>query len=228
MTQYLRIFLAALLLVGGTLTLSAQTGIGNKGKFKPRFMIGVTGGGTMSEVRFNPKIQQQYKYGTDMGLILRADVESYAGVWLEVDYTQRGWSDYYENNKELYYHRNLTFINVPFMTHFMIGTGPLKVTIDAGPHFGYLLSESSDTNVTSENAVGIVTAHHDLPVKNRFSWGLGGGAGVEYHLKRHLVIGARGSFQYALGDLFGNTRSDTFGNSNEQVISAKAYLLFAF
>lgn len=203
-------------------------------EFRPRFLIGPTGGVNLSNMIFQPNVQQTIKLGYDGGIILRYDAAENilglrdvdAGIWLEIDYSSRGWREKPEEYPEYFYDRTLNFINIPLMTHFMVGKGPTKVTIDVGSHFGYLLSESSASNFPEEG-IPVVRRQHDMPVENKFAWGIGGGIGAEYHFGR-MVAGIRGSYVYGLGEIYGNTRKDYFGKSSEQVIAVKAYLLFGF
>lgn len=196
--------------------------------FRPRLMIGPTGGVNLTSVIFQPTIQEKIKLGYDAGMVIRYDVTRFAGVWVEVDYSMRGWKEVNEKVPEYEYIRSVSFVNAPVMTHFMIGSGAVKATLDAGAHFGYYLGEKSNTILPDDGKrKGIVTVHHDTPIQNKFAWGVGGGAGIEYHAG-HMVIGVRGSYVYGFGDLFHNARSDTFVKSSEQIIAAKAYVLYAF
>ena len=196
--------------------------------FKPRFMIGATGGANLSSMTFQPKVQQGKKLGYDAGVILRYDVTSYAGIWLEVDYSERGWKELPEDYPEYEYERTLKYLHLPVLTHFMVGSGPLKITVDAGAHFGYLLGESSRSTFPAERPGRVVVRQHTMPVEHKVAWGLGGGVGLEYHVGRHIVAGLRGSYVYGLGDIYGNSRKDYFGMSNEQIYSAKAFVFFGF
>ena len=246
--RLLALFLAALLAAGSSPgVLSAQTGepgktpepvftgnnldpdLGKKEPFRPRFMLGVTGGANLSNVLFQPNLQEELKLGYDAGIVLRYDVVSYAGIWLEAVYSSRGWAEVSDNFPGYRYERTINFIHLPVMTHFMIGQGPFKVTVDAGAHFGYYLGESSAMTPPDDPEGGMpFTGHHETAVQKPFFWGVGGGVGAEYSFGRRLIAGLRGSYVYGFGDLFNNTRSDTFVKSSEQIISAKLYLLYAF
>lgn len=195
--------------------------------FTPRFMVGVTGGVNLSNMIFQPKVEQGLKVGYDAGVILRYDIEEYAGIWVELDYSERGWKEKPIDHPDLSYTRTLNYINMPVMTHFMIGKGAFKITIDAGVHFGYLLGESSEGNFPEKDLSGVVVKQHEMPVVNKFAWGLGGGLGTEYHFNKY-VAGIRGSYVYGLGEIYNNTRKDYFGKSSEQVIAVKLYFLYKF
>lgn len=195
---------------------------------KPRFSIGTTAGYSMSEVIFLPKVQQKLMAGYEAGLILRADVNKNAGIWLEIDYSNSGWKEYNEEHPELKYERVLKWIRIPFMTHLMFGKSRWKICIDAGAHFGYLLGEISRSNYTENTEKGSqITRQHTMPVEKKLAWGLGGGPGVEYHGKRS-IIGLRLSYIYGLGDLYRNKTKDYFSKSSEQIYAAKLYYLLTF
>ncbi len=195
---------------------------------KPRFMIGPTGGVNFCSVVFQPTIQQVPKLGYDAGVIFRYDVTKFAGVWVEIDYSKRGWKEVNEKVPGYAYMRELSFVNVPIMTHFMVGNSSFKPTIDMGASFGYYLGEHGTTLLPDgKKKVKIPMAHHDTPIQNKLFWGVGGGVGLEYH-SAHIVVGLRGSYTYGFGDLFHNARTDTFVKSSEQIISTKAYVLYAF
>lgn len=208
--------------------------------FKRRFMIGPTAGVNLSNMIFTPKVQQDIKMGFDAGVVMRYDIgyvydltNVVGGIWIEVDYSQRGWLerpkdlDEKYNQLGLFYDRTLTFVNVPIMTHLTFGRNNLKFTVDVGTHLGYLISESAKSNFGDQKVPGVVTRQHDMPVENKLAWGLGGGIGTEYHFSK-FVAGIRASYVYGLGEIYGNSRKDYFGKSSEQIASVKAYFLIAF
>lgn len=208
--------------------------------FKRRFMIGPTAGVNLSNLIFTPKVQQDPKIGFDAGVVLRYDIgyvynlsNVVGGIWIEFDYSQRGWLEKPKDLDEpydklgLFYDRTLTFVNMPIMTQLTFGKKALKLTVDMGAHFGYLISESSKSNFGDQKIPGVVTRQHSMSVENKFAWGIGGGVGTEYHFS-HFVAGIRASYVYGLGEIYGNSRSDYFGKSSEQIVAAKAYFLYVF
>ena len=198
-----------------------------------RLLIGPTGGVSFSTVTFRPIIQQKPYLGFSGGVALRYDVESYAGVLVELNYWQRGWTEAPEDYPQYAYKRNLSFVHVPIMTHFMIGgaSSPLKLTIDAGSHFGYKLGESEEEQVEEgfdpTTMRHVYREHHGYELDHNFWWGVGGGIGAEYQMRR-FVIGLRGGYIYNLGELFDNSRTSLFGTSSEQVIDVRTYVLYRF
>lgn len=216
-----------LLLLSSVVSAGAQE---EKSQFRPRFMIGPTAGVNLSSVIFQPKVEQKLKLGYDGGIILRYDAVPYAGIWVEVDYSVRGWREVPELFPDKYYEQTLRFVNIPIMTHFMIGTGPFKFTIAGGTHLGVCLGESNRNNFPREGETPlekVYIKHHGMQIQKKFAWGIGGGVGAEYHLP-HIIVGARLSYVYGLGELFNNSVSDVFVKSSEQIFAGKAYVLFPF
>lgn len=232
-----KLLLTILALLFAALNSSAQD---ETETFKRRFMIGPTAGVNLSNLIFTPKVQQDPKIGFDAGVVLRYDIgyvynlsNVVGGIWIEFDYSQRGWLekpkdlDEPYNKLGLFYDRTLTFVNMPIMTQLTFGKKALKLTVDMGAHFGYLISENSKSNFGDQKIPGVVTRQHSMPVENKFAWGIGGGVGTEYHFS-HFVAGLRASYVYGLGEIYGNSRSDYFGKSSEQIAAAKAYFLYVF
>lgn len=199
-------------------------------RFKPKVMIGGIGGINLSNVIFVPSIPQGMKQGFDSGIVFRADIDDYFGIWgiwLEVDYSRRGWKDRFDDKPDVYYEREMNYISVPVLTHYSTDAGPFRFTVSVGPQFGYFMSDRNITNIDGSNSEGLIVIHHNKEVEQKFAWGLGGGLGAEYEWRK-MVFGAKATYYQGLGDFFKNARSETFGKSAEQIFSAKAYVLFVF
>lgn len=202
---------------------------------KTQFMAGVIAGANGQYMIFQPDVKQKIRFGYDAGIVLRADMGQLpwtsieAGIWLEASYSDRGWTEQNDDYPNLKYSRTLRWINIPFMTHLIIDAfnSPVKLTLDAGPNFGWLLSESSESTYKEGGSYSVVTQQHSMPVENKFAWGIGGGPGLEYQSKK-WVLGLRATYVYALGEIYGNKRKDYFGKSSEQTYSLKLYYLFKF
>lgn len=214
-----------LLLLGINVSLRGQSS-----DFKPRFMVGPIGGVNLSNVVFVPSIPQSMQRGYDAGVVFRADLDNYFGIWglwLEVDYSKRGWKDRFDDHPDVYYQREMNYVHVPVLTHYSASLSPFRLTISGGPHFGYFLSDQKVTNIDANNSEGLITVHHHKGIEQKLAWGLGGGLGAEYEWRK-WILGGRVTYYQGLGDFFNNTRSDTFSKSAEQIFSGKVYLLYVF
>ena len=65
-----------------------------------------------------------------------------------------------------------------------------------------------------------------MPVEKKFDYGIVGGGGLEYsHPKLgHFLLEAR--YYFGLGNIYGNTKQDYFGKSNNGAIVIKLSYLF--
>ncbi len=194
--------------------------------FQREFAVGVTGGASFSSVNFIPKVYQGMLQGYTGGLVLRWTTENHLGLQLEVNYMQQGWSEDFPDHEEAgyIYNRTANYVEMPFLTHIYMGGKRVRFYINAGPKIGYMLSESTESNL-GDAEPNRINDQHGMPIKNKFDWGLCGGPGIELRTGAGTFL-IEGRFYYALGDLFGNLKSDIFAKSSEQVLSVKVGYLF--
>jgi hypothetical protein len=102
----------------------------------------------------------------------------------------------------------------------------------AGPQLGYLVSESSKrenftmNNYNSSSRTSPVVAQDTMNVENKFDYGIAAGVGLEYsHPKLgHFIL--EGRYYYGLGDIYGNSKRDYFGRSNNNNVIIKLTYLY--
>ena len=65
-----------------------------------------------------------------------------------------------------------------------------------------------------------------MPVERNFDYGIAAGLGAEWSIRHlgHFLIEAR--YYYGLGNIYGNTKQDFFGKSNNSNIIVKTTYLF--
>ena len=221
------------------------------GEYRSDFAVGVNGGYMMSQVSFQPEVPQGWLGGMTGGVSFRYTCEKYfksiCAIVAEVNYGQMGWKEtiedkdnnpvYYpgDENKEnpLYYERRINYIQIPVMAR--LGWGRERKGVQAffqlGPQIGIYMDESTNTNVEPYRATvtprsSVVKAQEDMPVENKFDYGIVGGAGIEFSLPKigHILLDAR--YYFGLGNIYGNSKQDYFGKSNQQAIVIKMSYLF--
>ena len=221
------------------------------GEYRSDFAVGVNGGYMMSQVSFQPEVPQGWLGGMTGGVSFRYTCEKYfksiCAIVAEVNYAQMGWKEtiedkdnnpvyyYGDDNKEnpLYYERRINYIQIPVMAR--LGWGRERKGIQAffqlGPQIGIYIDESTNTNVEPYRATvtprsSVVKAQEDMPVENKFDYGIVGGAGIEFSLPKigHILLDAR--YYFGLGNIYGNSKQDYFGKSNQQAIVIKMSYLF--
>jgi hypothetical protein len=219
-----------LILTGLALVFSAK----GQTPFKHEFAIGGSFGMGVSSISFVPKVQVNQLTGYNAGLTARWLTEGFAGIVLELNYSQQGWDEHFDDPATYHYSRRLNYLDIPLLTHFYFGNKHFSLFFNLGPKIGFLISESSQKSAgldSSSPPIDEITgkphssAQWDMPVENKFSWGICGGPGLEWR----SPIGCfqlEGRYYYSLGDIYGNRKADYFPKSSAQVILGKlTYLI---
>ncbi|GHV05793.1 hypothetical protein FACS189416_5830 [Bacteroidia bacterium] len=198
-----------------------------QGEFKKELSVGGSFGMGYSSVTFVPKVQEQQLLGAQIGATVRWITEKNLGLIAEINLSQQGWSELFED-PQYYYKRRLNFVDIPFMTHIYFGNNRIRAFLNLGPKIGFLLSESTSENVIDsppQQTSTYQTAQWTMPVEKNFAWGICGGPGIEFR----TGIGSfqiEGRYYYGLGDIFGNRKADHFPQSSSQLYFAKiTYLI---
>lgn len=209
------------------LTLQAQVG-----DRRTDFAVGITGGGVLNKMTFQPSIKQNMLFGPTFGLAARYISEKYftciCGLVAEINYTQLGWDENIEDCNDTYY-RTINYVQVPLL--MQLGWGRerkgCKFVFEAGPQFGYVLG---DTEHKSDPFAGSprpnnINGQYGMAIDNKFDYGIAAGLGLEHSSRiGHFILGAR--YYYGLGDLFDNSKKGYFGKSAHGTISLKLTYLF--
>ena len=102
-----------------------------------------------------------------------------------------------------------------------------------GPQVGYLINDKADSNFDykDRNTADRLGAQKDaaqdtLDIKHKFDYGIAAGAGMEFSHPKvgHFIL--EGRYYYGLGDIYGNSKRDYFGRSNNNSIIVKLTYLF--
>lgn len=241
------IFCRTLPIVVAMMTIGNMRSYAQIGDYRNDFAIGASAGYMMTSVGFSPKVTQKMKSGLTGGLAFRYTSEKYfktiCSVYAELNYAQMGWSeDIVTMNSEPVmgasgeaekYDRRINYIQMPIMAQLAWG-GERKgfgFFFQAGPQFGYMLSESTTTNFTLDNAntadrANSTVQQYSMPVEKKLDYGICAGLGLQYSHPNvgHFLLEAR--YYYGLGNLYGSTKRDYFGKSNHSAIEIKlAYMV---
>ena len=220
-------------LIATLLLLLASAGRANAqvGEQRHNFALGLNGGINLNSVSFSPTVRQSNLMGITGGLTARYISERYfkmiCGAQIEVNFSQHGWDEYYQDYPELQYTRKMNYVEIPLLAHLAFGKEKrgLQFFIHAGPQIGFFLSDSYTQSGPWEDYSSVVVEQHDKKVDNKFDYGIAAGLGVE------LKTGAgnfllEGRYYYALADFYSSTKKDYFSRSAHGVITAKLTYLF--
>ncbi|MCD8184711.1 MAG: PorT family protein [Bacteroides sp.] len=208
-----------------TLPASAQVG-----EQRHNFSVGVNGGINLNSVSFSPRVRQKNLMGINGGVTARYIPEKYfsmiCGAQIELNFSQHGWDEFYEDYPALQYTRKMNYAEIPFLAHLAFGKDRgLQFFIHAGPQIGFFLGDSRSISGNWGDYKGFTVEQHDKAVENKFDYGITGGAGVELRTKAGNFL-VEGRYYYALSDFYGSTKRDYFSRSAHGVITAKITYLF--
>lgn len=203
-----------------TLLAMAQT------HYEGTIAIGGKAGASLSRVNFNPTVQQAMLPGVTAGVMFRYIEEKNFGLIGELNITQRGWKEKFEESDFNYSHR-FTYLELPIMTHILFGNQHVKGFFNLGPELNVMLGDGIKSNFEYQQAADMDyfiqdTRHIEqmtMIVKNRFDYGICGGAGIEVNLNPKHSLLLEGRFYYGLTDVFPNHKTDVFSSSNSMTVT---------
>lgn len=190
--------------------------------------IGVAGGLNMSKMDVQPTIRQNLLNGINGGLSIRYTSEKYfkmiCAAQLEVNFSQRGWDEDFDDETKNGYSRTLNYIEIPFFAHLAFGKEPRGVQffINLGPQIGFLIGDSEDYKGewAIESRPSTIQPIYGKEIQNKFEYGIAGGLGLELKTKAGNFF-IEGRYYYGLSDIFSNSKTDDFGRSANTTIYAR-------
>jgi hypothetical protein len=207
------------------LTLSAKSQVE-----QPRQVleIGVIGGLNLSQMDFQPDIRQKYLMGANGGLFARYTSEKYFGMicaaQLELNFSQRGWTENFDDGTNNGYSRTLNYIELPLLAHLSWGKEKkgFQFFINLGPQISFLIgdSEKSEGIWKAEGRPESIRAIYGKEIENKFDYGITGGLGIELKTKAGNFF-IEGRYYYGLADIFNNSKLDDFGRSANKTINVR-------
>ena len=114
-----------------------------KSTFKQELAVGASFGLNFSSVSFAPKVPTKMKLGFNGGATIRWNTEPNLGIQAELNFTQHGWEEKFEEKPQYKYSRTVNYMELPFLTHIHFGSKRVRVFVNLGPKIGYALSEPS-------------------------------------------------------------------------------------
>ena len=213
------------------LTLWALSGRAQVGEQRHNLAIGFNGGINLNSVSFSPTVRQKNLMGINGGLTARYISEKYfsmiCGAQIELNFSQHGWDEFYEDYPDLQYTRKMNYVEIPLLAHLAFGRDRgVQFFVHAGPQIGFFISDTRTINdAWDKTANNLTTEQHDKNVENKFDYGITGGAGLELRTKAGNFL-IEGRYYYALSDFYKSTKKDYFDRSAHGTIVAKITYLF--
>ncbi len=201
--------------------------------YKPHFAIGGKAGMTMSEMSFTPGVEQSMISGLTMGVTARYTEEKFFGLIAELNIEQRGWKETFEGT-QLNYERQLTYVQLPLLTHIYFGSDKFKGFVNLGPAVSLLIGDNISSNFDYRNPSEVEGFPEEnrhvnqmsMDIKNKFDYGILGGAGVELTIKKKHSIMLEARYYFGLGNVFPSAKKDEFSASRGTSIQVTLGYMF--
>lgn len=190
--------------------------------------VGVSGGMNLNKMEFQPSIRQGLLQGANAGVSVRYTSEKYfsmiCAAQLEVNFSQRGLIEDFDDGTQNNYSRVTNYIEVPFFAHVSWGKEQkgLQFFINLGPQLGFFINEKENYkgDWAVEDRPASIFPLYGKSTENLFDYGIAGGLGLELKTKIGNFF-IEGRYYYGLADIFGNSKTDDFGRSANTTITAR-------
>lgn len=208
------------------MSMSVCAGLSAQTHYSSNVSVGVKGGVDVSQVFFNPSVQQKLmNLGMTGGVMVRYIEEDHFGLIAELNFVQRGWKENFEE-APYDYKRTLNYIELPVLAHIYFGRRG-KFFFNAGPQVALFLGESTKANFDPYNTASLpdfpnrnrMNSQMTMDVTQKVDYGISAGLGGEFNINRKNSISLEARFYYGLGNIFPSKRTDTFSASNQMSIS---------
>ena len=193
--------------------------------------VGGNAGININSVMFTPTVKQGTLIGPSFGVSARYISEKYfamiCGAQLEINFSQRGWKEQFDEQPENSYSRTMNYIEIPFLAHLAFGKEPTGVQffIHLGPEIAFLISENEKFSDQFE-ASNVTMAQYGKTAENKFYYGITGGLGLEWKTKKAGNFLIEGRYYFGLSDFYNNSKKDYFDRSAHSVFTIKLSYLF--
>ncbi len=132
-------------------------------------------------------------YLWNYGLVLSYTNAHNAGLSTELNYAQKGWREEDEDVEGSYYQKVITYLEVPFFSHWEIGKKKSRIMINVGPYFGFKLSEEVSTANYEHVLEGAPYEQYTLPIR-QIDFGMKVGIGYRYNFTKRFGVFAEARY----------------------------------
>ncbi|MBI9067493.1 MAG: PorT family protein [Salinivirgaceae bacterium] len=162
-----------------------------------QFSVGVRQGYGMHGLAVLPGVltQMQVSYWRpNTGLVVTYVNAQNSGLQFELNYAQKGWKEIDDTVPGSYYTKTISYLELPVLSHFEIGSGAVRPTITAGIYVAYKLSETSDSaNFSHIFELNKKYDHYSQKIKD-LDFGIKVGLGLRYNINNKLAVFIEGRY----------------------------------
>ena len=191
------------------------------------FRFGFKGGATFSQVNFDPKIGQKMTSGYQFGLLATYISEKNLGIWAELSYVQKGWTEEFKKDDAVLvgsYDKTIHYLEVPFMTMLKFGDGVVSFTMQGGLFGGLLLKEQQENEVGERGILG-ESPYFNRELDSKIDFGYTLGTSLLFNTGAGS-FGIEARISNSLANFYEKTEIGIGENAQNQVIGGSIYYLF--
>ncbi len=217
------------------LVLIALPASAQMGEQRYNLSVGVNAGMNYNTVNFaatayEPIPKLNGLMGINAGLTARYISEKYfsmiCGAQVELNFSQRGWDEKFEEGDTRSYVRRMNYIEMPFLAHLAFGKDRgLQFFLNLGPQLGFMIGDSETFGGSWTTDQKNSREEYGKKIDNKFDYGIAGGAGFELRTKAGNFL-VEGRYYFGLADFYNSSKKDYFSRSANSSIIAKVSYLF--
>ena len=191
----------------------------NYSQFQKEISVGIIQGTVYPTVNFDPIVTQEPILRYHGGLAIRYIAEPNVGIQAELTYSQRGWNE--QSSSTGSFLKEVDYIELPLLTHIYVGKKSFRFFMQLGPKIRYAIQEKDKNTYLNSSSY-----QHINPIDNYFDYSLLGGLGIEIRTHKLGFVQIETRYDFGIGDMYSNRKSDYFARSSNQAILASINYFF--
>lgn len=188
-------------------------------QFQKEISVGIIQGTVYPTVNFDPIVTQVPILRYHGGLAIRYIAEPNVGIQAELTYSQRGWNE--QSSSTGSFLKEVDYIELPLLTHIYVGKKSFRFFMQLGPKIRYAIQEKDKNTYLNSSSY-----QHINPIDNYFDYSLLGGLGIEIRTHKLGFVQIETRYDFGIGDMYSNRKSDYFARSSNQAILASINYFF--
>ena len=188
--------------------------------------IGVRGGYGGGNIKLIPFAETGMAFGQPLfGISFKhyGRTEYFDAIQAEVNYVGSMYKTFARAKSDSTYTRTIYEFEVPIMwqPHYEFMDGRARVFLNAGPYISYAVSskyEYKDRRDPSSDYNRKGTYHYNTMKDNRLGYGVIGGGGVSFLIRRRIEIQAEVRYRFGFGDIYKGSNKYDYTPTRQELV----------
>ena len=139
--------------------------------------IGIKAGQNYSWIKLDPRVRQNGLLGPVLGISYSYFPQHFASIVMEAQYIKYGWEEVFLDSANSY-SRELTYLEFPVLTNFVIGKKNTHLKFQAGIKLAVLLNDLENSDLQDS----YIQYYNGLAIEDTFELGLAMGISLSHIL----------------------------------------------